>query len=101
MKKWFLKIVKAVDGTDMYVSEGFSLDEEQRCALCFDTKEEAEEYAMEMPDDDVMVVEEEIIQAAQLNQEYNNAIYREYALNCVFSILFCFYGIFYTCLFNL
>lgn len=61
MKKWFLKIEKAVDGTDMYVSEGFSLDEEQRCALCFDTKEEAEEYAMEMPDDDVVVVEEEII----------------------------------------
>lgn len=61
MKKWFLKIDKAVDGTDMYVSEGFSLDEEQRCALCFDTKQEAEEYAMEMPDDDVVVVEEEII----------------------------------------
>ena len=68
MKKWFLKIEKAVDGTDMYVSEGFSLDEEQRCALCFDTKEEADDYAMEMPDDDVMVVEEEIIQAAQFNQ---------------------------------
>ena len=74
MKKWFLKIEKAVDGTDMYVSEGFSLDEEQRCALCFDTKEEAEDYAMEMPDDDVVVVEEEIIQAAQFNQKYNNAI---------------------------
>ena len=41
--------------------EGFSLDEEQRCALCFDTKEEADDYAMEMPDDDVVVVEEEII----------------------------------------
>ena len=63
----------------MYVSEGFSLDEEQRCALCFDTKEEADEYAMEMPDDDVVVVEEEIIQAAQINPKYNNAIYREYA----------------------
>lgn len=61
MKKWFLKIDMAVDGTDMYVSEGFSLDEEQRCALCFDTKEEAEEYAMEMPDDNVVVIEEEII----------------------------------------
>lgn len=61
MKKWFLKIEKAVDGTDMYVSDGFILDEEQSCALCFDTKQEAEEYAMEMPDDDVVVVEEEII----------------------------------------
>lgn len=60
MKKWFLKIEKAVDGTDMYVSEGFVLDEEQCCALCFDTKQEAEEYAMEMLDDDVVAVEEEI-----------------------------------------
>ena len=61
MKKWFLKIEKAVDNTDMYVSARLDLEEEQCCALCFDTKQEAEEYAMEMPDDDVMVVEEEII----------------------------------------
>lgn len=61
MKKWFLKIEKAVDNTDMYVSARLDLEEEQYCALCFDTKEEAEDYAMEMPDDDVVVVEEEII----------------------------------------
>lgn len=61
MKKWFLKIEKVFGHTDMYVSARFQLDEEQRCALSFDTKEEAEEFADEMTDDDVKVVEEEVM----------------------------------------
>ena len=60
MKKWFLKIENVYGHTDMYVSARFSLDEEQCCALSFDTREEAEEFAMQMPDDDVEIVEEEI-----------------------------------------
>ena len=61
MKKWFLKINNVFGHTDMYVSARFQLDEEQRCALSFDTKEEAEEFAKVMPDDDVVVIEEEIL----------------------------------------
>lgn len=60
MKKFFLKIKNVFGHTDMYVSARFMLDEEQCCALSFDTKAEAEEFASSMPDDDVVVVEEEI-----------------------------------------
>ena len=61
MKKWFLKIADCMDGKSMYVSTYFSLVEVQCHALSFDTEEEADDYAMRMmPDDDVVIVEEEI-----------------------------------------
>ena len=61
MKRWFLKIMDCKDGKDMYVSTYFALVEEQSRALDFDTEEDANDYARQMmPDDDVVVVEEEI-----------------------------------------
>lgn len=62
MKKFFLMIQKVYGHTDMYVCDGFELDDEQSRALHFDTREEAQQFAdSQMGDDDVVVVEEELI----------------------------------------
>ena len=49
----------------MYVAEGFGLDEEQCCALCFENGEEAEYYARFMDDDDVVVSCEEVVELSE------------------------------------